>query len=152
MGNCHSASTNITVHQPSAHGQQGVLEIQNGKNNIKYYAANPVYTIHLVNNTDENYFFGVYQKFPSSPGLKSLAWQVRRVPKRGSQPSHGDVTWNLKYGINIANWDPNQSKFSGDQYQDAELGEKYQVTSDDSGFANIDPNPIGRTDPGKSCL
>ena len=121
-----------------------MLEVRNGKNNLKYYAMNSSYTIHMLNNTDDNYFFAVYQTFPSSPGLKSLAWQIRRLPKRGSQPTCSDVTWFMNYGIAITNWDANLNGYTGEQYQDADLGQKYQVVSNGS-FPTIDPTPIGTT-------
>ena len=117
----------------------------------KYYPldkADVPYSILCLNNTDENYYFAVYQDFPMSPGLKSLAWQVRRLPKKGSRPSHNLISWTLRYGISIANWDTNEDKFTGDQMQDADLGKKYQVVSVGE-FPNIDPNPIGSSKQGQ---
>ena len=99
MGNCHSVATTIHMHQPSNKG--GVVEVYSeGKS--KYHPideADMPYSILCLNNTDENYYFAVYQDFPMSPGLKSLAWQVRRLPKKGSGPSHNLISWPRGYLI-----------------------------------------------------
>lgn len=81
MGNKHSSATTVHVHPPPSfdHGHTAV-EVSAGKDSHRYYALgdNDVpYSIQLVNDTTESYFFAVYQDFPLSPGLESLAWQVR---------------------------------------------------------------------------
>ena len=106
------------------------------------------YKIHCVNNTDENYYFGVYQDFPKSPGLQSVAWQVRKVAKRGSHPTRADVDWVMEYGITLTDWDENLDKFTGTLQEKAELGNEYQAISDGE-FQVIDPNPTGQTSKGQ---
>ena len=71
---------------------------------VTSYDIRDGYGLHIkcINNTKESYFFGVYQEFPESPGLKSVAWQVRGVPPGGSIPSTSDITWTLTYGVSVA--------------------------------------------------
>ena len=61
--------------------------------------------------------FGVYQHYPSSPGLKSVVWQVRGLGPGATNK----VTWHLKYGVAITDWDHNDKSFSGVQVVDADL-------------------------------
>lgn len=151
MGNCTS-STTVEMQQPTAPGHYGPIQIHTGQGEVaKYYALtdNEVpYSIKFINDTDENYYFGVYQAFPSSIGLKSIAWQVRRLPKRGSAPTTSQVSWTMSYGIAIANWDQNEKEYTGTQQLDADLGNAYEVVSDGD-FPNIDPKPTGTTSSGQ---
>ena len=143
MGNCTS-TTSVHVHHPSAPGS---LEIYNG-NGEAIYRQDKSYTINFVNDTDEAYFFAVYQDFPSSPGLRSVAWQVRRLPERGSVPSTNRVSWTMSYGISIANWDADQKEFTGSQQQHAELDNSYEVISNGE-FPSINPESTGITEKGQ---
>ena len=106
------------------------------------------YKIKCVNATNENYYFAIYQTFPTSPGLKSVAWKTRRLPKRGSVPTVADIDWVMKYGVAITNWDENLDKFTGSQQINAQLGEIYQVAAEDE-FPVIDPTSIGKTSAGQ---
>ena len=106
-----------------------------------------VYNIKCINNTKESYFFGVYQEFPESPGLKSVAWQVRGVPPAGSIPSTSDITWTMTYGVSVANWDPNGKTYTGQQIVNAQLGKVYEVKMTELAIPTINPIPVGNTDP-----
>ena len=60
------------------------------------------YKMTFENSTDQPWHFGVYQKNPESPGLTSVAWQVRGVPpQEGDKPSSAQVNWTMQYGICI---------------------------------------------------
>lgn len=107
------------------------------------------YHITCINSTDKSYHFGVYQTFPNSPGLKSIAWQVRGVPPKGQVPSTSDIDWNLMYGVSIANWDANGQKYTGKQVVGAELGKAYKVIMTEGNIPTIHPIPIGTTSPGQ---
>ena len=151
MGNCTS-STTVELQQLPVPGHSGPIQIHTGEGKLaKYYSltdSEVPYFINFINDTDENYFFGVYKQFPDSPKIKSIAWQVRRVSKRGSVPTTSNVCWTMpSYGIAIANWDQNQKGYMDSQKVDADLGNVYEVVSEDE-FPNIDPKPIGTTSPG----
>lgn len=104
------------------------------------------YHITCINSTDQSYHFGVYQTFPNSPGLKSVAWQVRGVPRKGEVPSTGDIDWMMIYGVSIAKWDSDGKKYTGKQMVSAELGKAYQVKMTQGDIPTILPN--GTTSPG----
>lgn len=97
------------------------------------------YTLEFKNSTKESYHFAVYQKFPSSPGLSSIAWQVRGVPPTGTY----SVQWELSYGVAITNWDPSSRIYSGQQIQSAQLKHSYEVSTDENGIPSINPKPVG---------
>ncbi len=133
MGNCTS-TTSVHIHHPL-----GPLEIYNGNGEAGYFG----YSLRLINDTNVNYFFAVYQ---DSPGLQSVAWQVRQLPARRSVPTTNDVFWTMSYGISIANWDVNQQKefTTSEQQQYVKLGNSYEVISEDE-FPSINPKSIGKT-------
>ena len=86
------------------------------------------YTMKFVNATDNQFFFGVYQKYPHSPGLKSIAWQVRGVPPAGAIPSTAQVDWDMLYGVAITDFDAEcHDSYTGQQVKNADLGSKYKV-------------------------
>ena len=151
MGNCTS-STTVELQQLPVPGYYGPIQIHTGEGKLaKYYSltdSEVPYFINFINDTDENYFFGVYKQFPDSPKIKSIAWQVRRVSKRGSIPTTSKVSWTMSYGIAIANWDQNQKRYTGTQKVDADLGDVYEVVSKDD-LPNIDPKSTGSTLPGQ---
>ena len=151
MGNCTS-STIVELQQLPVPGHSGPIQIHTGEGKFaKYYPltdSEVPYTINFINDTDENYFFGVYQKFPNSPGIQSIAWQVRRVSKRGSIPTTSKVSWTMSYGIAIANWDQNQKEYTGSQKVDTDLGNVYEVVSEGE-FPNINPKSTGTTSKGQ---
>lgn len=107
------------------------------------------YQIQLENNTDQSYHFAVYQKFPDSSGLKSLAWQVRRLAKKHSSPTTSTITWTLDYGIAISQWDEDGKSYSGLLHQDASLGMEYVAYMDSDGDPDIDPHPQSTTEKGQ---
>ena len=107
------------------------------------------YKMIFVNSTDEPWYFGVYQKYPESPGLNSVAWQVRRVPPiAGSLPSAAEVNWTLNYGVCMADFDKDIKGYTGGKLQESsslrQTSGRYtrEVISLD-GIPNIDTKPIG---------
>ena len=100
------------------------------------------YNMTFINATDQPWHFGVYQKNPESPGLTSVAWQVRGVPPiEGSKPSSAEVNWTLNYGICIADFDKDINGYTGKQFAPANLGNIYKVITLD-GIPSIDNEPI----------
>ena len=88
------------------------------------------------------YHFGVYcdKNYPASPGLQSVAWQVR-----GLGPGAIDrVDWTMNYGVAIAKWDKDGPGKScvGKQIVDATLGNSYSVTTLQQDIPSINSKPI----------
>ena len=83
------------------------------------------------NATDQSWQFAVYQTMPDSPGLSSVAWQIRGLPPQqvGSPPPQAEVDWTMQYGICIADFDKNFNRFTGTQFAQANLGNAYEVSS-----------------------
>ncbi len=106
------------------------------------------YRITCVNSSDKSYHFGVYQAFPNSPGLRSVAWKVRGVPPKGLVPSTADIDWTLTYGVSIAKWEPNGKAYTGQQIANAVLGKVYRVVMTEGDIPAIDPTPRGNTSEG----
>ena len=102
------------------------------------------YTLRLKNSTGNAYHFAVYQKYPNSPGLESVAWQVRGLGPGASNR----VDWSLNYQIAIADWDPNNGQFSGVQICPASLGMTYEVTTAQGDIPVINTTPVYSTGPG----
>ena len=103
------------------------------------------YNLTLVNSTDQPFYYGVYQKFPLSPGLVSVAWQVRGIPpQKGDLPSSAKVKWTTNYGLCIAKFDEDTRVYKGEQFAPAYLGNEYQVVSFE-GIPSIDTKPTGVT-------
>ena len=101
------------------------------------------YKMILKNATDQPWHFGVYQKQPSSPGLTSVAWQVRGIPPQISDvPPNAEVSWTMEYGVCIADFDENDRKYTGMQFSPANLGNNYKVITLD-GIPSISPVPTG---------
>ena len=104
------------------------------------------YEMKFENATDQPWHFAVYQKYPTSPGLSSVAWQVRGLPpqKTGSPAPGATVSWTMSYGVSIADFDMDQQKFTGNQFAPANLGNEYQIKSSD-GIPDIQSTPTGTT-------
>lgn len=101
------------------------------------------YKMILRNSTDQPWHFGIYQKQPSSPGLTSVAWQVRGLPPMvGEVPPSAEVNWALEYGVCIADFDEDERKFTGIQFAPAHLGNNYKIVSLD-GIPSISTTPTG---------
>ena len=100
------------------------------------------YIIDCANSTDKSYYFCVYQTFPRSPGLRSVAWQVRGIPPKGQAPSTADVEWDMVYGVSILNW----HKYTGEQIVTAQLGKTYEVVMIEGTIPAINPIPILSTE------
>ena len=100
----------------------------------------------IKNASTDAWHLAIYQSFPESPGLSSVAWQIVPLPAQnvGTSPSQGTATWTLSYGTSIADFDQVNGVFTGQAYANANLGDMYQITSDD-GIPSINPNPVGQT-------
>ena len=106
----------------------------------------------FFNKTNQPWHFAIYQKYPESPGLNSVAWQVRGVPPiEGSRPSSAEVNWTLNYGLCIANFDKDIMGYTGKQFAPANLGNIYEVVSLD-GIPSIDTKPTGVGSPDQIVL
>ena len=83
----------------------------------------PTYELKCLNCTDEDYLFAVYH----SPlqEMKSVAWQVARVPSSGTSPSVVSIRWSLKYGVAIAGLDSDNNLYSIVKAVTAEPGRLY---------------------------
>ena len=110
------------------------------------------YEVTFLNDSDTSYHFALYQHFPESPGLNSVAWKVRGIPPKGVIPSSAVVNWTMNYGVSIANWNPNGAVYTGSQVVAAELGKEYQVILTDGDIPAIQSDPIGDTHPGYITL
>ena len=107
------------------------------------------YIIDCANSTDKSYYFCVYQTFPRSPGLRSVAWQVRGVPPKGQTPSTADVEWDMTYGVSFVNWHKYNGTYTGEQIVTAQLGKTYEVVLTEGTIPAINPIPIStETDSG----
>ena len=101
------------------------------------------YKMILKNSTDQPWHFGVYQKHPASPGLTSVAWQVRGIPPQISDIAPtAEVSWMMEFGVCIADFDKNGRKYTGTQLAPAQLGNNYQVVSIDD-IPTISTTPTG---------
>ena len=98
----------------------------------------------FVNSTDKTCFYGVYQEFPESPGLQSVAWQVRAVPPKVTSA----IDWTIQYGVAVANWDANDKSYTSQQIVNAKLGFTYKVSLMEGAIPVIDPVPTGPTTDG----
>ena len=102
------------------------------------------YTVRFKNSTNSSYHFAVYQKYPDSPGLDSVAWQVRGL----APGAIGRVDWKLDYQVAIADWDTDNKQYSGSQLKPASLGKVYEVITTDGDIPGINPSSIDTTGPG----
>ena len=106
------------------------------------------YTVYFKNSTKNTYHFTVYQKYPESPGLDSVAWQVRGL----GPDATNRVDWTLGYDVAIADWDANDCAYSGQEVEPAQLGSVYEVTTEESDIPVINTTPIDTTGPGLILL
>ena len=102
------------------------------------------YTVYFKNSTKNTYHFTVYQKYPDSPGLDSVAWQVRGL----GPDATNRVNWTLDYDVAIVDWDANHHAYSGQEVEPATLGSVYEVTTEESDIPVINTTPIDTTGPG----
>jgi hypothetical protein len=102
------------------------------------------YNVRFLNNTEEAYHFAIYQAHPKAPGLKSVAFEVRRVPPNGK----ANATWDMTFGTAIADFDRNGEAWTGLQTRNAQLNKAYEVKLVDGDIPSITPSPVGSTDGG----
>ena len=96
------------------------------------------YHIKFSNKTATAWHAGVYQQLPSFPG-KSVVWKVRRLPPQSSD----DLSFKLKFGTALTNWDEDENVYSGQQKRDADLGQAYEATMLDGDIPSINTTPTG---------
>ena len=99
------------------------------------------YTVRFKNSTKNAYHFAIYQKYPNSPGLNSVAWQVRGLASGATNR----VDWTLDYQVAIADWDADNQQYSGSQLKPASLGQVYDVKTTQGDIPDINPKPIETT-------
>ena len=96
------------------------------------------YHIKFHNRTDTPWHAGVYQKFPTIPGI-SIVWKSCRLPPE----SYNDLGFKLQYGVVLANWDEAEMIYLGQQQRNAVLGAAYQAKFYDGDIPSIDAEPTG---------
>ena len=106
------------------------------------------YNVKFINNTKEPYHFAIYQHYPESPGLHSVAFQVRGVPAN----AFANATWVMKFGTSITEFDPNGKNWTGEQIQEAQLESKYEIKMVEGDIPTINPVPVGSTGSGNILL
>ncbi len=113
----------------------------------RYYSAElgTMYEIRFKNSTPTSRHFAVYQKFPMTPGLKSIAWKVVGIPPNGT----ASTRWIMNYGVAIANWQTGPPGiYTEQQIVPAKLGEGYQIIKSpgDGDIPMISPSPVREFD------
>ena len=88
--------------------------------------AGAEYEIECINSTEESYHFVIYVAYPYDR-MDTVAWQVVGVPDKGDSPSRSRLSWSLKYGVAIANWDKKEEQYSVGQTISAQAGIVYEV-------------------------
>lgn len=87
------------------------------------------YYVNLNNMTDRTWTMAVYQTFPESPGLDSVAW------KRTVVPTHGNsgVTWSVDYNVALADYEQTTplGVYTASQVLDTQLGSEWEVIFQD---------------------
>ena len=101
--------------------------------------AATMYQVELVNSTSQPYHFAIYQKYPDSPGLQSVAWQIERLG-HGAQET---VCWKMQYSVAITDWDEINNAYKGKQLVPAELKKTYEVKYADGDIPDISDSPTG---------
>ena len=87
------------------------------------------YYVNFKNLTDRTWTMAVYQTFPESPGLDSVAW------KRTTVPTHGfsGVTWAVEYNVALADYEQTTplGVYTASQVLDTALGSEWEVVFKD---------------------
>jgi hypothetical protein len=87
------------------------------------------YFVNFSNMTDRTWNMAVYQTFPESPGLDSVAW------KRTTVPTHGfsGVTWDVEYNVALADYAQTTplGVYIASQVLDTALGSEWEVEFQD---------------------
>ena len=109
-----------------------------------------MYTIQFLNTTDTDYCFFVYQKYPNSSGLQSVAWKVKKLPKQWE--SRDAVQWTMEYGL--ATTFQLGDVFNTKQFKDVQLSSFWQLAPDSNGDTSLQPMtaPPGKKVPDEVML
>lgn len=87
------------------------------------------YYVNFNNKTDRTWTMAVYQTFPESPGLDSVAW------KRTTVPTHGfsGVDWSVDYNVALADYRQTTplGVYTASQVLDSALGSEWEVIFQD---------------------
>jgi hypothetical protein len=88
-----------------------------------------IYYVNYTNMTDRTWTMAVYQTFPESPGLDSVAW------KRTTVPTHGfsGVSWAVEYNVALADYEQTTplGVYTASQVLDSQLGSEWEVIFQD---------------------
>ncbi|WP_147820519.1 hypothetical protein [Salidesulfovibrio onnuriiensis] len=83
------------------------------------------YYVNFSNETDRTWTMAVYQEFPDSVGLDTVAWKKTTVPHSG----YSGVTWMNYYNVAIADY--RQLKplgvYTASQALETELGQEWEI-------------------------
>ena len=103
------------------------------------------YTVQFKNASDRPWYISIYQKFPNNRRLKSVAWQVAKLPPQlvNDCPSLAAIKWKVNYGVCLANYVEQEQKFAPCQVMPAILGRQYEVVCDANGLPIISKNSVG---------
>ncbi|MGB0524320.1 MAG: hypothetical protein ACPGJS_15225 [Flammeovirgaceae bacterium] len=87
------------------------------------------YTIEFTNKTTSTWTFCVYQKYPNSPGIKSVAWKQTTIPTQGQS----GVEWNTQYQACIVDYKQVGGKgvYKASQTLNANLGQRWKCVFQD---------------------
>lgn len=87
------------------------------------------YYVNFENDSDRTWTMAIYQKFPDSPGLDTVAWKLTSVPQQG----FSGVTWNVSYNAALAAY--HQIKplgvYTASQALEARLGTEWDIVFDE---------------------
>ncbi|MGB0524319.1 MAG: hypothetical protein ACPGJS_15220 [Flammeovirgaceae bacterium] len=87
------------------------------------------YTIEFENKTDETWTFCVYQDYPNSPGIQSVAWKQTTIPTQGVS----GVEWATQYQACVVDYKQigGRGVFKASQTLNARLGQYWKCTFKD---------------------
>jgi hypothetical protein len=83
------------------------------------------YYVNFNNQTDRTWTMAVYQTFPESPGLDSVAWKRTTVPTKG----FSGVTWAVEYNVALADYEQTTplGVYTSSQVLGTGLGSEWEV-------------------------
>ncbi len=94
-------------------------------------AGSENYTIKLVNTTETDLNFAVYQR--------NVAWETREVVNKeeGGPTPNAEIDFTLTYGVALARWNSGDEKYTLVEIEHAALGKTYQVNKSEGQLAIV---------------
>ncbi len=83
------------------------------------------YFVNFSNETDRTWSMALYQTFPASIGLDSVAWKLTTVPRSGASGVH----WEVKYDVVLADYRQTRplGMYFGKQILPASPGTEWEI-------------------------